>query len=189
MGETRGTRRKPGKPAKQGTPQHKSYTRQSGPKIEATFQRMLKLLDEHIKRHEIASFMPELWNEEHNQPKYSPKLAKEAKELAQSLAGLGSLFLRIQKEQRAAADLMTLDEKIDAIEALSEELGKLQSRKFLARLYEIARKLEKRHLGPYHTSKAESKQLVEDARAEFAKPHYPDSFMSPDSDDSDEESD
>jgi len=97
--------------------------RKRQPKLDETFKRAHRMMNEHILRHEEAMFKvnpdgteePRLWN---------PALAKQAEELVKSLNSVGQMYLKIMDAAKKAAGAMSFEEQLDAFaEWLEFELG------------------------------------------------------------------
>ena len=161
------TKNKGGRPFSKQPLSLRKYKRENVPKTEEVLQRNMKLLHEHLKRHEAAIFSPELYNKEYDRYNYSSQLARECKELSTAASNLGNMYLRIQKEGRHAADLMSLDEKLAAIVAFSEELGKMQARKFMKVMYETLHALEGRFLNRKTSQGPSADEALEASRSAF----------------------
>lgn len=135
-----------------------SFRRSSSPAVDDVFKKQIKIINEHLKRHEDLMFSDVHWDVERNTGIYSGSLAKEAKELAQCVANLGSLFLRIQKEAKVAASQLTFEEKCETIADFIRTLGNQQAVRFLERVYPAIYEVEQR------TSKARIQRAEQNAK-------------------------
>lgn len=111
------------------------------PKIEETFNRGLRLLDEHIKRHEKAMFEGA---SEDNPPEWNARLAKQGEDLTKSLNALGQMYLKIQQVNAKMADSMSVEEQIEAFLNWAKTLGRNQWRKLCSGWIEIEYENERR---------------------------------------------
>lgn len=108
---------------KQGTYSFAKY-RTKTPKLEETFKRGLRLLDEHIKRHERAMFPDDC--DKNNLPVWNPRLAKAGEDLVKSLNSLGQMYLKIQQVNEKMAESMSVEEQIEAFLEWASHLGRNQ---------------------------------------------------------------
>lgn len=100
-----------------------SRYRKKRPKLEETFARGLRLLDEHIKRHEAEMYKG---STAANPPVWDAKLAKSGEDLVKSLNSLGQMYLKIQQVNEKMADSMSVEEQIDAFLNWAKDLGRNQ---------------------------------------------------------------
>ena len=124
--------------------QLRKFRTESSPQVEKVFQRQMKITQEMIKRLEERMFSDDFWDTDKKTGLFNSELARHVKDLGQVLANLGSLYLRIQKEAKAAADMMTFDDKIDAIKSFTEEMGRIQAMTFLTKIYPVIHELEQK---------------------------------------------
>lgn len=95
--------------------------RKNRPKLEKTFQRGLRLLDEHIRRHERQMFAGAT---EDDPPGWNARLAKQGEDLVKSLNSLGQMYLKIQQVNEKMAESMSVEEQVDAFLTWAKELGR-----------------------------------------------------------------
>jgi len=95
--------------------------RRNRPKLEQTFLRGLRLLDEHIKRHERAMFDG---STEETPPEWNARLAKQGEDLVKSLNSIGQMYLKIQQVNEKMAESMSVEEQVEAFLNWAKALGR-----------------------------------------------------------------
>lgn len=122
--------------------QLRSFRSKSAPKVEEVFERTMKLVREQIKRVEELMFSEKFWDAEARTGKYSSDVGNQLTRLGQVVTNLGNMYLRIQKVSKENADLMTFDEKLEAIEDFLSSLGAKHRLSALEMLYPVIHVME-----------------------------------------------
>jgi len=93
------------------------------PKIETVLKKSLRVLNEHLTRHEAKMYeLPD----DGSVHQFDPRLAKQGEDLVKAANSLGQMYLKIQASQKQMAEMMSIEEKIDAFLEWANNLGRNQ---------------------------------------------------------------
>jgi len=94
------------------------FHRRTRPVIEESFNNLHKIVTEHMLRHRA-----ELFTEENN-GKLNHKLTAQLDRLGALIIQLGNMYIKVQKEAKAAAGNLTTEERIAAVVRWIEGSGR-----------------------------------------------------------------
>lgn len=103
--------------------------------IEDLFHQTKKVLQEQMRRLREKMFSGDL--------SYNREEARDAKDLASAIQGLGSMFLRIEQKAVEASAAMTTDEKIQAVVDMIRNEGRVNQQRYLRALRELDYEISK----------------------------------------------
>lgn len=113
--------------------------RKQKPKLTDTFNKMVRILNEHIMRHEERMYKGG------EKLEYDPRLATDATKLASSLKNVGDMYLKIQAAAKAEAELLTFEEELEGFLLwLEHDLGRNHQMTALRKLMEVQYRIEKK---------------------------------------------
>lgn len=94
--------------------------------LKGTYERMLRLLDEHIRRHEAEMFSAP------GEPEFNPRLSRAAEGLGRALERITKLYLTHKAELQKALDAkMSIEEQIEyAVQFIQDLPSGLRMRLF-----------------------------------------------------------
>jgi hypothetical protein len=113
--------------------------RKQAPRVVDTFKVMLRVLKEHLRRHEEAMFTEDFES-------FNPKLSAEANKLALSIKNLGEMYLKIEAAAKKEAELLTFEEELEGFLLwLEHDLGRNHQMIANRRLMEVQHRIEAKH--------------------------------------------
>ena len=104
------------------------------PKLETVLKKGLRILNEHMARHEDLMFTP---GPDGVLPKWNGNLAKAGEDLCKSANAISGMYLKIQSNNKQMAEMMSVEEKVEAFLNWAKALGRSQWYELLRGFREI----------------------------------------------------
>lgn len=101
----------------------KKYSPKRTPKLTETLKKGLRILNEHMQRHEDLMYSDEVRAKDFV---FDPQMAKQGEDLVKAANSLAQMYLKIQADQRQMAEMMSIEEKIEAFLEWAQSLGRNQ---------------------------------------------------------------
>lgn len=131
-----------GRPKSLDPVQLRKFRKKVAPRVEEVFERTSKLVREQVKRTEELMFSDAFWNPTLKTGIHSSMISSELVKLGNLVSKLGDLYIKLQKQAKENADLMTFDEKLKAVADFLVDLGAKQRLYALQTLYPVIHTLE-----------------------------------------------
>lgn len=128
------------------------------PELEGTYRMLVKILDEHMKRHTAEMYSPANFDLKEKKGRHNKDLARESMELVKAYKVVQEVWTRIQKQAIAEASLMSFDERVGFFcDWLLDdrEVGRLNRRKGVKMLLSAIHEAEQRDNALKEASRAE----------------------------------